>query len=313
MNWLKIGIRTQKEAEEILSNVLIGAGATGVTIEGDNKSCIQDGLPWDYLDEKILDVVPFCVAAYFVCDGTEQETLETIKKKCKQLKRMDLGVPLGTLEVITQIVKEEDWENSWKAYFKPVRISDFVIIKPTWEDYAKGDDEVVIEIDPGMAFGTGNHETTRMCVTLLEEFIEEGMTVIDAGCGSGILSIAAAKFGAKKVYAYDLDSVAVDVTAKNAQLNQCEDVIEVKKSDLLAEVPKGTKVDILIANIIADVVIMLNKVAKDYLKVNAMYICSGIIDSRIDDVVKSLEEQKFRIINIMSDGEWRAVACKYKG
>ena len=106
---------------------------------------------------------------------------------------MSIDVPLGSLEVITQVVHEEDWENAWKAYFSPVKISDYVVIKPTWEDYTAGNDEIVIEIDPGMAFGTGNHETTKMCVHLLEEYIEPGMQVIDAGCGSGILSISSAK------------------------------------------------------------------------------------------------------------------------
>lgn len=313
MDWLKIGIRTQKEAEEIFSELLMEAGAKGVSIEGDNESCAKGGLPWDYLDEEVLRKVPFCVAAFFPCDGSEQDVLTDVRERVRRVRAMDVGVPLGSLEIITQTVREQDWENAWKTYFKPVKISDFVVIKPTWEEYSAGGDEVVIEIDPGMAFGTGNHETTRMCVRFLEEYMENGMQVIDAGCGSGILSIAAAKFGAGRVYAVDLDPVAVEVAARNAALNGCEAVIDVKKSDLLAEVPEGTKADIVVANIIADVVIQLNPVAKDYMKINGMYICSGIIDSRLDDVLASLKGQGYKVIQILEDGEWRAVACKYRG
>lgn len=313
MDWLKIGIRTQKEAEEIVSALLIDAGAKGVSIEGDNESCAKGGLPWDYLDEEVLKKVPFCVTAFFPCDGEEQNVLIDIRERVQRLKEMGLGIPLGSMEILTQTVCEQDWENAWKAYFKPVKISDFVVIKPTWEEYSAGRDEIVIELDPGMAFGTGNHETTRMCVRFLEEYMEPGMHVIDAGCGSGILSIAAAKFAAAKVYALDLDPVAVEVTARNASLNGCEGVIGAEKSDLLTRVPEGTKADIVVANIIADVVISLNSVAKDYMKINGMYICSGIIDSRLEDVLASLKAEGYKVIQILEDGEWRAVACKYRG
>lgn len=313
MDWLKVSVFTQKEAEEIISAVLMEAGAHGVSIEGDNEACAKGGLPWDYLSDEVLRKVPFCVAAFFPCDGNEGAFVEEIRHRLGNVREMELGVPLGTLEVKTDIVREQDWENAWKAYFKPVKISDFFVIKPTWETYEAKKDEIVIEIDPGMAFGTGNHETTRMCVHLLEEYMEPDMTVIDAGCGSGILSIAAAKLGAKNVYALDLDPVAVKVTNENAALNACESVVSAQKSDLLSEVPEQEKADIIVANIIADVVISLNSIAKRYLKVGGMYICSGIIDSRLDDVRKSIEQEGYKVIQILQDGEWRALACKYRG
>ncbi|MEA5003130.1 MAG: 50S ribosomal protein L11 methyltransferase [Christensenella sp.] len=313
MDWLKISVFTQKEAEEIVTALLMEAGAHGVSIEGDNENCAKGGLPWDYLSDEVLKKVPFCVAAFFPCDGNEETVLEDIRRRIGDVRGMDLGLPLGTLEVTTGVVHEQDWENAWKAYFKPVKISDFFVIKPTWEDYEAKKDEIVIEIDPGMAFGTGNHETTRMCVHLLEEYMEPGMTVIDAGCGSGILSVAAAKLDAKKIYALDLDPVAVQVTGQNAALNGCGDVIDVHKSDLLAQVPQEEKADIVVANIIADVVISLNSVAKQYMKVGGMYICSGIIDTRLEDVRKSIEAEGYKVIQIIQDGEWRAIACKYRG
>ncbi len=313
MDWLKISVFTQKEAEEIVTALLMEAGAHGVSVEGDNEACAKGGLPWDYLSDEVMKKVPFCVAAFFPCDGNERAALDDIRRRIGDVRSMNLGLPLGTLEVKTDVVHEQDWENAWKAYFKPVKISDFFVIKPTWEDYEAKKDEIIIEIDPGMAFGTGNHETTRMCVHLLEEYMEPGMTVIDAGCGSGILSIAAAKLEAKKIYALDLDPVAVKVTNENAALNGCEDVIGAQKSDLLSAVPEEEKADIVVANIIADVVINLNSIAKHYLKVGGMYICSGIIDSRLEDVRKSIEGEGYKVIQILEDGEWRAVACKYRG
>lgn len=313
MDWLKIGIRTQREAEDICSELLMSAGAKGVVIEGDNEWCAKGGLPWDYLDEEVLEKVPFCVAAFFPCDGKETGVLADIKARVLRIKSIELGVSTGSLEVITQTVHEEDWENAWKAYFKPVKLSDFVVVKPTWEEYSAGQDEIVIELDPGMAFGTGNHETTRMCVRFLEEYMESGMQVIDAGCGSGILSIAAAKLGASKVYALDLDPVAIEVTTKNAAINDCKEIIDVKKSDLLSEAPKDLKADIVVANIIADIVIKLNSTVKQYMKNGGMYICSGIIDTRLEDVKASLAAEGCKIIQIEEDGEWRAIACKCRG
>ncbi len=313
MDWLKVSVTTQKEAEEIITAVLMEAGAHGVSIEGDNESCAKGGLPWDYLSDEVLKKVPFCVTAFFPCDGTESNFVDDIRLRLKDVREMITDVPLGTLEVKTDVVYEQDWETAWKAYFKPVKISDFFVIKPTWEEYEAKKDEIVIEIDPGMAFGTGNHETTRMCVHLLEEYMEPDMIVIDAGCGSGILSIAAAKLDAKKIYALDLDPVAVKVTEENAALNNCTDVISVQKSDLLSEVPEEERADIVVANIIADVVIDLNSIAKQYMKVGGMYICSGIIDSRLEEVRASIEAEGYKVIQIIEDGEWRAIACKYRG
>lgn len=310
---MKVNIAADKSAEEIVSDVLISAGAQGVSIEGDEKACANEIQPWDYLDEGILERTPYCVCAYFPCDGTEQEKLRAIRCKLKDIRQMNLDIPLGTLAVSTAVIDEQDWENAWKAYFKPVKVSNFVVIKPTWEEYHAGDGEVVIELDPGMAFGTGNHETTRLCVNLMEEYVEKGMYVIDVGCGSGILSIAAAKFGVQKVAALDFDSVAVEVTKQNAAANGCKDVIKVRQSDLLTALNPEPKADMIVANIIADVILKLSGSVASYLKKNGMLLCSGIIDSRLDEVVAALEAQKFRIIHISSDGEWRAIACKYKG
>lgn len=312
MDWLKVSVSTEREAEEIVSGVLLSAGAAGVETEGFEVKR-EDISPLDYADDYRAGDDKFVVCAYFACDGTEQQKVESIKGQLAQIETMDLDVSLGQLDVVTHKVQEHDWEEAWKKYFKPSKISDYVVIKPTWEPYDSTEEEIVLEIDPGMAFGTGSHETTKMCVHFLEEFLEEGGTVVDVGCGSGILSIAAAKLGAKKVYALDLDPVAVQVTEENAKRNQCEEIVEVRQSDLLKELPEDTKADIIIANIIADIVIDLTQIVIPHLKKNGMFLCSGIIESRLEDVQNALEEHGYRVINLSEDGEWRAIAAKYKG
>ncbi len=309
MDWLKVCIAADPYAEEIVSEILLSSGAMGVNIEGGPPA---GELPGDYLDESLLLEQPFFVCAYFPCNGEEQGVLKLIGEKIKRVQVMGLTIPLGSLEITTERVHEEDWAHAWKKYFHSEKISSYVVVKPSWTEYQPEDDEVVVELDPGMAFGTGTHETTKMCVGLLEEFMEPGMTVIDVGCGSGILSVVADKFGAGKVYAFDFDDVAINVARENAGKNDCKSVT-VQKSDLLAAFPDGEQADIIVANIVADVIIKLAPEAKKVIRHNGMLFCSGIIDERLPEVERALKDNGFRIINIYSDGEWRAISCKYKG
>lgn len=312
MDWLQICVSTHPDAEEIVSEALLQAGAAGVQTEGfvPEKADIS---PLDYTGEQVEQQDSFSVCAYFACDGTEQRTLENIRERLRAIREMELGIPLGELGLSTAMMQEKDWENSWKEYYKPVRISDYIIVSPTWEEYGPKEGEIVLWIDPGMAFGTGTHESTRLCVRLLEEFLEEGMTVLDVGCGSGILSLAACKLGAKKVLAMDVDSVALRVTGENAARNGCAETIEIIWSDLMSAVPEETKADIIVANIIADAIIALCPDARARLKRNGMLLCSGIIDNREADVRAALEANGYRIISIREEGEWRAIAAEYKG
>lgn len=310
MKWLKIEVYADETLEEILTGVFLEAGAQGVNVEGNIQIERQQD---EYLDEELLDAGPFHVSAFFACDGTQQNTLETIENKLNQLSGMNVNGKQAAFEIKTQQVDEDDWANAWKAYFKPTKVSNYVVIKPSWEEYTPAKDEIIVEIDPGMAFGTGTHESTRMCVQLLEEFLEPDAQVVDVGTGSGILAIAAAKLGAAKVYAMDYDGVAVDAAKKNVQMNGCDDRIQVMKSDLLLALEEEVKADMMVANIIADIVIRLSETAMKHLKRSGMLICSGIIDARLDDVIKALEKSGFKVIKIQNDGEWRAIACKYRG
>lgn len=309
MDYIKVVIDTNEEAFEILSEMLINLGAKGTQADGGSVPDVKD---YDYVDENEIFAQDFSMCAYFPDDGEVAAKIKEIKDKLDEFKNGDFGFDFGELTVSTKTVNEEDWETAWKQYFKPQQVSENVVIKPTWEEYENTDNKVVIEIDPGMAFGTGTHETTRMCIELIEEFMEEGADVLDVGCGSGILSVAAAKLGAKDILALDLDPVAVKVAEENVALNNVGDKVKVIKSDITKGVEKGSKYDIVLANIIADIIIRLNEDIVDYLKKPSIYICSGIIEERLDDVLESLKENNFRIIKIVSMGEWRAVACKCK-
>ncbi len=309
MKWLKFEVKTDECMEELVTAIFLDNGAAGVNVEGGQLPPEQPG---EYLGEEFSFEMPFSVSAYFACDGTQQDRVDGMKRRLAEIEGTEVDGCTAKFEITVAEMDEEDWASAWKAYFKPVKISNNVVIKPTWEEYEPAPGEIMIELDPGMAFGTGAHESTRMCVQLLEEYLEPGMAVADIGTGSGILAVAAEKLGAASVIALDYDGVAVDAAQKNAALNNCK-VVSVGKSDLLAELEEGYKADIMVANIIADIIIEMLKTAGEHIKRSGMLICSGIIDTRLSDVLEALEKHRFKVIQIRNDGEWRAVACKYRG
>lgn len=298
-------------AEEIVSNILVEAGAQGVEISG-NERALSEEVPvtWDVCDP-IDDTEPFALSAYFP-NSEAAKAAEYVQGRVEELRAGTEGESCGTLSVRCETVSDTDWENAWKAYFKPVRTADYMVVKPTWVDYDAEPEQVVIEIDPGMAFGTGNHETTRLCLAMLEKFVHEGETVIDVGCGSGVLALAAAKLGAGKVYALDADPVAVEVTENNARVNGVGNTVEVLRSDLLADLPEGVTADMVVCNIIADVLIRLAPELPGVLRENGMFLCSGVIRDRVQDVVEALSAANLRVISLIPAGEWAGIACKYK-
>ena len=216
----------------------------------------------------------------------------------------------GSLNITIDEIEDTDWNGNFKKHFKTFRAASNIIIKPTWDTYNADKDDIVIEMDPGMAFGSGVHETTRMCLELVQKYKpDKDWSVMDVGCGSGILGIACKKLGAHKVTALDYDQVSVDDAKKNAEHNNAD--IEVLKSDLL-ENAKPHKYDIILANIIADIIIRLNKDVKDYMKDDAVYIVSGIIEDRLEDVLDSLVQNGLIAIETMAMADWRAVAVRKK-
>lgn len=193
---------------------------------------------------------------------------------------------------------------------QPTKIGQRIVVKPTWEDYKRENGELIIELDPGMAFGTGTHETTSMCIRELEKYVNADSKVFDIGCGSGILAIAAAKLGAKEVLAVDLDEVAVKVSKENVEENNVSDSVEVRHGNLM-DVVKD-RADVVVANIIADIIKILAKDVHNFMKKDAVFISSGIILDKVDEVKESLIENGFEIIDIKKLGEWSAIVSKLK-
>jgi len=310
MKWTEITIKTTTEAVEAVTSILYEAEVGGIVIEDPNDFLFQekDEKAWDYVDETIFDTgyEGVVIKAYLAEEKNVVAELEMIREKIKRLPEYGLEIGEGSVEISE--VDDSDWADSWKKYYKPTKIGDRIVIKPTWEEYSKTEGELVIELDPGMAFGTGTHETTSMCIRALEEYVTPDKTVFDIGCGSGILSIVAAKLGAHRVIGGDFDEVAVKVANENVALNGVEGVVDIRLGNLL-EVVEGSA-DIVVANIIADVIIMLSKDVPKIIKPGGIFISSGIIHEKLDLVQEALVSNGFDILKVEKLGEWAAVVSK---
>lgn len=309
MKWIEIRISTSEEASDAVTEMLTSIGAGGAAIEDPNdiKREISKPGTLDYADEEFMnslgeDVV---IKAYFPGSTSIIELTELIKEKMAFISKfLDTGKGYeGYSEV-----DDEDWSTSWKKYYKPLHLSDRIVIKPSWEEYTGKKEEIVIELDPGMAFGTGTHETTKMCALLLDRYIEPGDTVIDVGCGTGILSIIAAKLGAQKVTAIDIDEVAVRVTEENCRINGVETRIETFKAEL--KEAESKKYRVVVANIIASVIIDIADIVPEYLNDSGYFLASGIIKERKDEVLEAYQKRNFSCETLLELGEWVAIGFK---
>jgi ribosomal protein L11 methyltransferase len=305
MKWTEIKIRATAETEDLISNILYDVGATGLSID-DPAEILQlskSKKDWDFIDASLLDISSeeIFIKAYF----SESEDIE---KKVKEIEKNIKDIPILNIEnhrISTTKVDENDWAESWKKYYKPVRIGRRILIMPSWEEDVSLENDIVIELDPGMAFGTGTHETTMMCTEALEDYVKPYSTVYDIGTGSGILGIVAAKLGATKVVGVDLDPVCVKVANENIEMNNVEDVVEIKNGDLL-EVVVG-KADIIVSNIIAEIIAGMTPDLKNYLNRGGIFITSGIIIEKISLVEKALIENGFKILEIKKLNSWACI------
>lgn len=311
--WSEIAIHTTHEAVEPVANILHEAGAGGVVIE-DSQDLEQDEWlerqgqlyqlelnPDDYPDEGVI------LKAYLPVDQKLEQTAAAIRDKLQDLSKHDIHLGRGTM-FLTE-VDEKDWANAWKKYYKPVRISERITIVPTWEAYVpQTDEEQIIRLDPGMAFGTGTHPTTKLGLQALEKVLQPGNEVIDVGCGSGILSIAALKLGAKTVLALDIDDLAVKVAQENIEQNHLSPYIDVKKNDLLENITR--QADVIVANILADVILRLVEDAYGLLRPGGVFITSGIIARQQDEVKQSLMSYGFGIEETLSLDGWMSFIAR---
>ena len=312
MNWNEISVSTTTLAVELISNIFIESGSKGVMIEDPSDFHLQgqDPLAWDYMEEEVFDFghEDVRVIGYFSSEEDLDEKLSEIKKRLEYVKSLDLDT--GSLEILKKVVKQENWENEWKKYFNVQKVSNSIVIKPSWEEYTAKEGEKIIDIDPGMAFGTGTHETTRMCINAIEKYMKQGDSLIDIGCGSGILSIAAAHLGAQRVIAVDLDKLAVKVSKENVELNGFSDTVDVRYGDLTEVIDE--KADVIVANIIADIIAKLSENIADFMKKDGYFISSGIINDKKDFVISKLIDNNFEIVEERNDGEWNCIVCRVK-
>ncbi|MFA5527093.1 MAG: 50S ribosomal protein L11 methyltransferase [Peptostreptococcales bacterium] len=314
MNWIECEISISHEGIETVIALLMNEGYESFVIEDPKEfnAMASSASNWDYVDEDlIVDENQESRLKFYIEETQEgKEKILDLSNIIQRFKQKNKDLNLGSLQFHIRNVKDEDWLHNWKKYFKPIPITEKIIIKPGWEKYEKKcSDEIVIEIDPGMAFGTGTHETTSMCIEFLEKYIEKDLdTVMDVGCGSGILSIVAEKLGAPKVLGIDIDPVAVEVAKENVRDNASHERVYIFQGDLTKE--NDFKADIIVANIIAEAIIYLCKDIKKNLTHKRLLIVSGIIIEKKDDVVKALVENNFSILETKIKGEWVAMVCE---
>ena len=321
MDWIKVTIYTSAEGIEGVTGRLYQLGITGLEIEDE-----QDFLEflennkqyWDYVDEDLMKQkhTETKVSCYVSNDMNGNELLIAIRDSMKEMKDLDDDDSYGRLEVEIENTSTEDWANNWKKYFHPMEVGEKILIKPEWEELTEPTDRLVCNINPGMSFGTGSHYTTQLCIEALEKYIKPGIKMLDLGCGSGILSILSLMLGAKEAVAVDIDPNAVDTAYENAQMNNIgREHYKVLSGNVVTDkeiqdIISQDKYEVVAANIVADVIIGLAPKAREYMKEGGVFITSGIIEGRQDEVKEALEENGFEIVDIRNRKDWYSIICK---
>lgn len=310
MKWTEVCIQTTNDALEPISNILSEFGVNGFSVEDPLDLEQQGANLFGEIYDINMDKYPkegIYIKAYLPTADSLNIKVEGIKRAINELK--DIDVDVGKNNIALNEVVEEDWATSWKKYYKPVKITDKMTIVPTWEDYiVKSSDELVIELDPGMAFGTGTHPTTILSIQALEKRLIKNDVVIDVGCGSGVLSIAAGLHQAQKIYAYDLDPVAVNSTIFNVELNQLSEKVITRQNDLLKDV--SIKADLIVSNILAEIIIQFVEDAWYNLRNGGLFITSGIIKKNEQMVIDELVKTCFEIIEVNEMNEWICIIAR---
>lgn len=305
MKWKEISVVTEGICAEAVAGIFHELGSGGVVVEDfqaarryETRNKWNKGLfSPDFLDHDFV-----VIRAYF------SEDSQVIDQVSELLSRVEENFGVKC-RILMDEVKDEDWEESWKKYYHTFKVGKRIVIKPSWEEYTPQNGEIVVELDPGMAFGTGIHASTRFCLRFLDNFLRGGEKIIDAGCGSGILSIAAVKLGAESVFAMDIDDVAVKAARENVKLNGLSDRIKVEKGDIVEKIG-DLEADIILANITAEVINILLPEAAKALKPGGMFFGSGIVDSRFPGVQEKLEKCGFTVVEVLTDVDWVGVAAR---
>ena len=317
MNWLELHIDTNHTGLDPVAALLSSLGIDNISVEDQEEfeSFLEETRPhWDYVDQALEERMrgPSRITFYLLAGEDGFAKLAEVRMALQELKesRDDCGSLLMTLEQ----VQNADWENSWKQYYKPLEIGERLLVVPQWEEADPGE-RITVTLDPGLTFGTGSHATTRLCLAALEKTVESGWRVLDLGCGSGILSIAALRLGAASALAADIDPQCLTVARDNAALNGIgPDAFTVRTGDVLADeefrASLGGGYDIVLANIVADVIIGLAPLVPSLKREGGLFLCSGVIDSRAEEVAAQLQKAGLAILERYDDDGWTAFLCR---
>lgn len=338
MRYIELKIHASSQGVEMVSELLMRNGITGISVE--DPADLQDILNkkneygWDYIDDEVKEpkLREPIVRCYLEDSDAGREQLQSLKLQIMNLKSLEMegrfgwDVDFGRLYAEAEVVDDADWKDRWKENFKPSRITDRIVVCPSWETYDPKPEDLVIELDPGMAFGTGTHETTRLCMQLIERYGQGRLwntdaaapagqedaagsgTFLDVGCGSGILSIGAALLGCRDVLGVEIDPDAVAAARENVAANGLTDTVRIMEGDLTEGI--DVRADMIAANLMADLVVKLAGSCGDHLKDGGIFISSGILLEKEEQVARAIGEAGFEILEIAREGEWCAIAAK---
>jgi ribosomal protein L11 methyltransferase len=305
MKWIQVKVifdfEDKRLATDLIADIFYEQGITGLVVEAPDIEHPED---WG---KDAITPDHYSVIGYLVHDEQSEKQLKIIEKNLVRLENKNRII----CKMVCSDVDESDWAHQWKAHFRPEKITDTIVIKPTWREYSGKNNEVILEIDPGMAFGTGIHPTTRMCIAMIEKYLKPGDSFLDVGTGSGILMVAAAKLGAGKVWGTDNDEVAVDVAGKNLAQNRTATAsVNVITGNLVEKV--GSRFDVVAANITSKSILLLLDDIKKVLVKNSIFICSGIIEEDKNSVIQKIENLGFEVIEILTKETWVSIASRVR-
>lgn len=313
MNWTELSVYTTTQGIDPVAGILLMAGLTGYQVEDANdfnEFLTNTTVHWDYVEDSLMRLkdCETCVKAYLPENAQGMEMLQEIRSAVARLRAEDRTGSLGRLEILCGNLREEDWANNWKQYYKPTRVGERLVVVPSWEKYSPEPGDIILTLNPGMAFGNGTHDTTRLCLSLLEKTVSPGCTLLDVGCGSGILAVAGLLLGASAAIGVDIDELAVKIAGENAGLNGVHEKASFICGDLTEKI--SGRYDVICANIVADVIKRLAPDIPRFLKPDGVFLASGIIDERSAEVAAAIEEAGLRVEETLCAGRWAALRCR---
>ncbi len=318
MKWLEITVTTTDAGLETVCADMNGAGMDGLSIEESRVAAaaqLEQNVPfWDFADMEHIGADTPCVKGYVSDEPESAALVDAVRAALTRLRTLDAGIELGSLEMTVRTVDDEDWENNWKQYYKPLPVGERLLVLPSWEP-APDTERTILKLDPGMAFGTGAHHTTRMCLELLESLIHAGDAVLDLGCGSGILSIASLLLGAKNAVAVDIDPIVRTILPQNVAMNDIDAArVSLHIGNVIADSALQAAVagqyPVVVANIVADVIVALTPFARQCVRRGGAFVVSGVIDDRLGDVKRTLLDNGFGIERILAADDWNAILAR---